>query len=47
MAANIICYYNLANKQGIMMVLVLPVVINQNGQNYIYSAVSQIHTDTG
>ena len=45
MAANIICYYNLANKQGIMMVL--PVVINQNGQNYIYSAVSQIHTDTG
>ena len=27
MAANIVCYYNLAHKQGISMVL--PVVINK------------------
>ena len=30
MAANIICYCNLANKQGITMVL--PVVINKIGE---------------
>jgi len=30
MAANIVCYYNLANKQGITMVL--PVVINTTGE---------------
>ena len=30
MAANIVCYYNLAHKQGITMVL--PVVINKIGK---------------
>ena len=30
MAANIACYYNLANKQGITMVI--PVVINATGE---------------
>ena len=30
MAANIVCYYNLANKQGIAMVL--PAVINKIGK---------------
>ena len=30
MAANIVCYYNFANKQGIKMLL--PVVINKIGE---------------
>ena len=48
MAANIVCYYNFANKQGIKMLL--PVVINKNGKKWTkladcltYNAVWLLH----